>query len=500
MDASSSVLSEIAELSKLRQEAKAKRGDHADQSSAATSPTTGANTPLSIDLPAPSLKIEGFPNGGHPFSRSMDMTHGPLFRSVSSDKLLGSHKRSSDLLDSPSEVKLRRVDSHPTGFPSFHKDETATDLVKTPESTDSGQDHKVSQQNAPASDVDRMMLLVQARDGASKHQPEFLPGEVTFQCTVPGCGKYFKQRAHLHTHMRSHSGERPYACPFDDCRKLFSQRCNLRTHIRSHTGERPYKCSVCGRAFSQQGNMRHHELIHYNDHPLECKLDHCNKTFNQLGNLKAHHNAAHKQLVTNFAARLASGASREDLPQHEREMFDYFCELYKNSNRGIRGRGKGTKTIAVREPASPAPRGVSSPSPGASNQRQREEQHLQQQQQDHHKHQMTPFIAYSGEDNPSRTESQQPPLSYGSFPDPVQFAHQSVVRPSEYPNPAMVMYQQQQMMDPSKYVSPPFQQVSSNGMVLPPQSNFMPMPPMDATSHLPSVHQLMPDQSFPSYP
>lgn len=178
--------------------------------------------------------------------------------------------------------------------------------------------------------------------GVSKHS------DYNFYCTFPGCMKRFKQRAHMHTHLRSHTGERPFECPYENCRKTFSQRCNLHTHIRSHTGERPYRCEVCGKTFSQQGNMRHHILIHYNENPLVCKIDGCMKTFNQLGNLKAHQNTAHRNALQNMTQKLQSGVKVEDLPEEEKEMFEYFCSLYKNSNRGIKGRGKGTKTIAIK--------------------------------------------------------------------------------------------------------------------------------------------------------
>lgn len=178
--------------------------------------------------------------------------------------------------------------------------------------------------------------------GVTKHS------DYSFYCTFPGCTKRFKQRAHMHTHLRSHTGERPFECPYESCRKTFSQRCNLHTHIRSHTGERPYKCEVCGKAFSQQGNMRHHILIHYNENPLVCKIENCEKTFNQLGNLKAHQNTAHRHALQAFTVKLQSGVKVDDLPEEEKEMFEYFCSLYKNSNRGIKGRGKGTKTIVFK--------------------------------------------------------------------------------------------------------------------------------------------------------
>lgn len=201
-------------------------------------------------------------------------------------------------------------------------------------------------------DVDRMMFLLQEQQRrnnlAVPKNAAQNEADLPFVCEVADCGKRFKQRAHLITHSRSHTGERPYVCPYQGCERWFSQLCNMRTHVRSHTGERPYKCSICHRGFSQQGNMRHHMLTHYNSSPLYCKIDGCTKTFNQLGNLKTHHNTSHREALMNYMNRLKEGITINELPASERELFEYFCKIYKNSNRGIRGRGKGTKTISVK--------------------------------------------------------------------------------------------------------------------------------------------------------
>ena len=46
-------------------------------------------------------------------------------------------------------------------------------------------------------------------------------------------------------------------------------------------------------------------------------------------------------MLTKKVAEL-SGASIEKLPQEERDLLNYFKDLYKKSNKGIRGRGKRT--------------------------------------------------------------------------------------------------------------------------------------------------------------
>lgn len=157
------------------------------------------------------------------------------------------------------------------------------------------------------------------------------------QCPFHGCQKIFYQKTHLDIHTRRHTGYKPYTC--DVCDQKFSQMGNLRTHQRRHTGERPYHCDICGKNFAQRGNVRAHRLVHLQTKPYICKLDDCGKPFSQLGNLKSHQNKFHLetlQLLTEKFYRLdlthASGA--------EKDMLQYFSELYKNANKGIKGRGK----------------------------------------------------------------------------------------------------------------------------------------------------------------
>lgn len=57
-----------------------------------------------------------------------------------------------------------------------------------------------------------------------------------------------------------HSDERPYRCMH--CGRGFRRRDTLDTHIRTHTDERPYACRLCGRAFRQKGDCSKHEKTH----------------------------------------------------------------------------------------------------------------------------------------------------------------------------------------------------------------------------------------------
>lgn len=163
------------------------------------------------------------------------------------------------------------------------------------------------------------------------------------QC--PYCFKYFTQSTHLEVHVRSHIGYKPFECSY--CHKRFTQGGNLRTHLRLHTGEKPFTCEVCKRSFSRKGNLAAHKLTHENLKPYECKLDNCDKSFTQLGNLKSHQNRFHLSTLNELTHKLAELRKEEidSLPKDEKDLLHYFKDLYKNSNKGILGRGKRIKPI-----------------------------------------------------------------------------------------------------------------------------------------------------------
>lgn len=212
-----------------------------------------------------------------------------------------------------------------------------------------------------ATKVDQLMLLINARKngiaGDITHNKEgsviidnsLIPdttelvggvektsskGAKNHQCKI--CGKLFTQSNHLEVHVRSHMGLKPFKCEF--CEKRFTQGGNLRTHMRLHTGERPFECSKCSKSFSRKGNLQAHLLTHEEKKPFVCKFDNCYKSFTQLGNMKSHQNRFHMDTLNKIAEKLANGI--DNLPPEELEMVEYFSDLYKNLNKGIKGRGK----------------------------------------------------------------------------------------------------------------------------------------------------------------
>ena len=201
-----------------------------------------------------------------------------------------------------------------------------------------------------ATDIDTLMLSIQSQHQSADTKPLEIARPVEspnasrpkkrYLCEVPGCGKAFYQKTHLEIHTRAHTGVKPFLCKEPTCGQRFSQLGNLKTHERRHTGERPYHCDICGKTFAQHGNVRAHKIVHTAAKPFTCKLDDCNKQFTQLGNLKSHQNKFHVETIRQLKLRFDNLQEGDVVDSWEKEMWEYFGSLYKNCNKGIKGRGK----------------------------------------------------------------------------------------------------------------------------------------------------------------
>ncbi|KAF2811452.1 uncharacterized protein BDZ99DRAFT_384122 [Mytilinidion resinicola] len=211
-----------------------------------------------------------------------------------------------------------------------------------------------------ATDVDTLMKAIQAKSNQAKRQqqPSKSSGDSEktkssqkskkrYQCSMPDCHKSFYQKTHLEIHTRAHTGIKPFLCKEPSCGQRFSQLGNLKTHERRHTGERPYQCDICGKTFAQRGNVRAHKIVHQQIKPFTCRLDDCGKQFTQLGNLKSHQNKFHISTLRYLTSKFASIREGDPVTAQDKDLWEYFAALYKNSNKGIKGRGKDRRISAA---------------------------------------------------------------------------------------------------------------------------------------------------------
>ncbi len=64
--------------------------------------------------------------------------------------------------------------------------------------------------------------------------------------------------------------------------------------------------------------------------------------------MQTHQNNFHKQVILDFHAKL-QGVEIEKISKEDVEMLSYLEDIHKNSNKGIKGRGRDSKVLPVEE-------------------------------------------------------------------------------------------------------------------------------------------------------
>jgi hypothetical protein len=78
-------------------------------------------------------------------------------------------------------------------------------------------------------------------------------------------------------------------------------------------------------------------------------VEHCVLTLAQ-----SHQNKFHAGTIRYLTNKFGSITEGDSVTQHDKELWEYFASLYKNSNKGIKGRGKDRK-ISASGPSSATP-------------------------------------------------------------------------------------------------------------------------------------------------
>ncbi|XP_035713616.1 zinc finger protein 37 homolog [Folsomia candida] len=116
-----------------------------------------------------------------------------------------------------------------------------------------------------------------------------------FSCQFPGCEKIYKNRYGLSQHVSTEHAENPVRFPCTLCGKKFKRRSHLETHIHSHTTEKTYNCSTCGRSFAHKASVTQHEKTHLEKSArdmLQYRV--CPQTFSSKKSLQGHIRVLHE--------------------------------------------------------------------------------------------------------------------------------------------------------------------------------------------------------------
>lgn len=109
--------------------------------------------------------------------------------------------------------------------------------------------------------------LISSNDSSSdtssdtSSSPKMLPRTPTLkslECPQAGCGRIFRRKSNLKSHLLSHSDSRPHVCSKSGCTSRFSRRHDLQRHLRNVHRVTLAKCTRCLHLFDSQEELDVH--------------------------------------------------------------------------------------------------------------------------------------------------------------------------------------------------------------------------------------------------
>ncbi|KAH8275918.1 hypothetical protein KR044_006344 [Drosophila immigrans] len=133
------------------------------------------------------------------------------------------------------------------------------------------------------------------------------------QNTCSYCGRSFRRRQLLDTHLNIHTGSKPHQCEM--CGKQFRAVSTLMRHLRTHQERQQEQCQHCEKQFTHRSALLSHELRHTQQRRWACGS--CDKCFYTRNQMDTHQRKLHD--------KSSAVASSSHLP--------FACELCGNSYR-----------------------------------------------------------------------------------------------------------------------------------------------------------------------
>lgn len=123
------------------------------------------------------------------------------------------------------------------------------------------------------------------QDGYKDHvcielRPDCIQPNVIFTCDI--CGKQFKSRSIIVSHMKLHGERKTFHCSV--CQKDFTSKKGYENHTQIvHEGKILYECKICGKSLGGYGALLSHTRNHNETKRFMCSI--CGCVFNQNSRL-----------------------------------------------------------------------------------------------------------------------------------------------------------------------------------------------------------------------